>query len=81
MQIHKILAPQSFLQYNLKAAYRPTRNKIVIVPLWLQWMHNNLSDASANADEFASIYKTHFTHSNTLSLNKALQKSLLSHGP
>jgi len=67
----QIQAPWSFLQYNPKAAYRPTRNKIVIVPLWFQWMHNNLSDASANADEFASIYKMHFTYSNTLSLKQS----------
>lgn len=56
MQMHKLQAPQSFLQYNPKAAYRPTQNKIVVVPAWLQWTCNNLSDAGAKEHEFTSMY-------------------------
>lgn len=53
--MHKIQAPQSFLQYNPKAAYRQTQNNIAVVPAWLQWICNNLSDAGAKEYEITSI--------------------------
>lgn len=66
--MHKIQALQSFLQYNPKAAYRPTQNKIVVVPAWLQWTCNNLSDASAKEHEFTSMYVFYIQQYNVIKI-------------